>query len=45
MGFGDAGYNDSEIVTPTLDRIAHAGIRLDRNYVFPICSPTRAALL
>ncbi len=45
MGFNDVGFNDSEIATPTLDRIANAGVKLDRNYVYPICSPTRAALL
>lgn len=45
MGFNDVGYNDSEIATPTLDRIASAGVTLDRNYAYPICSPTRAALL
>lgn len=45
LGFGDVGYNNSEIKTPTLDLIANSGMRLDRNYVYPICSPTRAALL
>lgn len=45
MGFGDVGYNGSEIATPNLDQMASAGVRLDHNYVYPICSPTRAALL
>ncbi|MCL4147899.1 UNVERIFIED_CONTAM: hypothetical protein GTU68_009154, partial [Idotea baltica] len=45
MGFGDTGFNGSEIATPNLDQMANAGVRLDRNYVYPICSPTRAALL
>mgnify|MGYP006412321349 FL=1 len=45
MGFGDVGYNGSEIATPNLDQMAQAGMKLDRNYVYPICSPTRAALL
>ena len=45
MGFGDVGYNGSEIATPVLDQMAADGVRLDRNYVYPICSPTRAALL
>ena len=31
--------------TPHLDALASAGVRLDRHYVQPICSPTRAALL
>lgn len=45
MGFGDVGYNGSEIATPSLDQMASAGMTLDRNYVYPICSPTRAGLL
>lgn len=45
MGFGDTGYNGSEIATPVLDQMARDGVILDRNYVYPICSPTRAALL
>ena len=45
MGFGDVGYNGSEIATPNLDKMAQSGTVLDRNYVYPICSPTRAALL
>jgi arylsulfatase A-like enzyme len=45
MGFGDVGYNGSEIATPNLDQMANEGVRLDRNYVYPICSPTRAALM
>ena len=45
MGFGDVGYNGSEIATPNLDQMAQEGMTLDRNYVYPVCSPTRAALL
>ncbi len=45
MGFGDVGYNGSEIATPNLDQMARNGMILDRNYVYPICSPTRASLL
>lgn len=45
MGFGDVGFNGSEIATPNLDQMALEGMKLDRNYVYPVCSPTRAALL
>ena len=45
LGWGDLGYLGSEIKTPRIDQLAASGVRLDRNYVFPICSPTRAALL
>ena len=45
MGYGDVGFTGSEIATPNLDEIAADGVVLNRNYVYPICSPTRAALL
>ena len=31
--------------TPNLDRLAQGGVRLERHYVYPTCSPTRAGLL
>ncbi len=45
MGWNDIGYHNSEMVTPNLDRFAKEGISLDRFYVAPVCSPTRAGLL
>jgi arylsulfatase A-like enzyme len=45
QGFSDIGYRDSDFYTPTLDRLASTGIRLDRMYVESTCSPTRASLL
>ena len=45
MGWRDVSYHDSEIKTPAIDRIAREGIELDRFYVQPTCSPTRAALM
>ena len=45
LGWGDVGYLGSEIKTPRLDELASNGVKLDRNYTFPICSPTRAALM
>lgn len=45
MGWNDVGYHDSDIRTPNIDRIAESGVALDRFYVHPTCSPTRAALL
>ena len=44
-GFGDIGWNNSAVKTPHLDRFASGGVRLDRFYVNPICSVTRAALM
>ncbi len=43
LGWGDVGYHGAEIRTPTLDRLAAEGIRLDRYYTHPSCTPTRTA--
>jgi len=45
MGWADVGYHGSKIETPSLDRLAEEGVRLNRFYSTPICSPTRAALM
>ena len=49
LGFGDVGWRSGDrarggtgdIVTPTIDRLAAAGVKLGAYYVQPICSPTR----
>ena len=45
QGWKDIGYNGSEIRTPVLDSLASTGVRLNQFYVYPMCSPTRAAFL
>ena len=45
LGWADVGYHGSEIKTPNIDRIAGEGLRLERFYACPICSPTRAGLM
>jgi arylsulfatase A-like enzyme len=46
QGYGDVGYNgNDEVKTPHLDDLAQSGLRLDRFYTAPVCSPTRAAVL
>jgi arylsulfatase A-like enzyme len=45
QGWADIGYHDSDIRTPHLDRLAAGGVRLNRHYVYPTCSPSRVALL
>ena len=45
LGRGDLGYAGSDIRTPNLDRFVSTGVRLDRFYACPVCSPTRAGLL
>lgn len=45
QGWHDVGYHGSEIATPNIDRLTAAGVELDRFYVCPVCSPTRAGLM
>lgn len=45
MGWSDVGYHGSIVKTPTIDKLVADGVELDRFYVFPICSPTRVALM
>ncbi len=45
LGWGDVGYHGDRVRTPHIDALARAGVELDRFYVSPICSPTRAGLL
>ena len=46
FGYRDVGYHGAKVIkTPTLDRLAYNGVRLDNYYVQPICTPTRSQLL
>lgn len=45
LGWSDVGYHGGEIETPSIDRLASEGVRLEHFYSAPICSPTRAALM
>ncbi len=45
LGWNDVGYHGSEIRTPRIDALAAEGVRAERFYALPTCSPTRAALL
>jgi len=45
LGWGDVGWHGSHIKTPGLDKLVRAGVELDQHYVWPMCSPTRAAIL
>lgn len=45
-GWGDYSRNGNQMVrTPHIDSIARDGITLDRFFVCPVCSPTRAEFL
>jgi arylsulfatase A-like enzyme len=45
LGWKDIGYHGSTIQTPTLDRLAASGARLEQFYVQPFSSQTRAAAM
>jgi arylsulfatase A-like enzyme len=50
QGWGDVGFHATgdpltDIPTPYIDSIAAEGIELDRFFVQPVCSPTRAEIL
>ncbi len=45
LGWRDVSYHGGEIRTPAIDRLAKQGAQLDRFYVAPVCSPTRAGLM
>lgn len=45
MGWNDVGYHNPKILTPNLDELAKNGLILEQNYVQPICTPSRAALM
>ena len=45
IGFNDVGYHNPEVISPTIDSLATSGVILDRNYVQPVCTPSRASLL
>lgn len=45
QGWNTPSYKGGYVKTPNVDRIATQGVQLDRFYVSPMCSPTRAGLL
>lgn len=46
QGFGDLSiHENTALSTPNIDRLARSGAQLDRFYVSPVCSPTRAEFL
>ena len=45
LGFNDVGYHNPDIISPTIDKLAKEGVRLENYYVQPICSPSRSQLL
>uniref|UniRef100_A0A8C1IR45 Arylsulfatase family, member Ia n=1 Tax=Cyprinus carpio TaxID=7962 RepID=A0A8C1IR45_CYPCA len=39
QGFNDIGYHNRDIHTPTLDKLAAEGVKLENYYIQPICTP------
>jgi arylsulfatase A-like enzyme len=44
LGWGDIGYNNSDVYTPNLDKLANEGLVFTNHYSMPQCTPTRVAL-
>ncbi len=45
QGWADIGYNNPNVYTPNLDRLAATGITFKKHYVMPQCTPTRVAVM
>ncbi|XP_013411686.1 arylsulfatase I-like [Lingula anatina] len=45
LGWNDIGYHNDQVKTPTLDRLAAEGVKLENYYVQSFCSPSRGQLL
>ncbi len=45
VGFGTCSTFGGPVPTPTVDRVANAGLRYNQFHTTALCSPTRAALL
>lgn len=45
LGWADVSYHAQRADTPNIDRLVAEGVELDRFYVAPMCSPTRAGLM
>jgi arylsulfatase A-like enzyme len=46
QGWGDLSLNGNmDVSTPNIDQLGETGVRFDRFFVSPVCSPTRAEIL
>ncbi len=45
LGWNDVDWHGSEIDTPNLNALGQSGVFLERNYVCPVCVPTRMGLV
>ena len=44
-GYNDVSWHNYEILTPNMDRLAKEGMILEKAYMQPLCTPSRAALM
>tara|TARA_Y100001980_G_C14556904_1_gene353120 strand:- start:105413 stop:106924 length:1512 start_codon:yes stop_codon:yes gene_type:complete len=44
QGWGDIGYNNPNVYTPNMDKLAAGGATFVNHYSMPQCTPTRVAL-
>jgi len=45
QGWADIGYNNPNVYSPNLDKLAAEGATFTQHYVTPQCTPTRVALM
>ncbi|WP_276483649.1 arylsulfatase [Paraflavitalea pollutisoli] len=46
LGYGELGcYGQQRIKTPNIDLLAQNGLRFTQHYTFPVCAPSRYALM
>ena len=45
LGWNDVGFHNPDMITPNLNALVKKGVELQRFYVRPICSPTRAGIM
>lgn len=45
LGFADLGSRGGEMQTPSIDRLGRESVEFRQCYSFPVCSPTRSALM
>jgi len=45
LGWNSVGYRNEEFQTPHIDSLVASGVTLNRFYVAPMCSPTRAGMM
>ncbi|XP_076040504.1 arylsulfatase B-like [Oratosquilla oratoria] len=45
LGWNDVSWHNRDVMSPHLQHLRDTGIDLNQNYVQPLCTPTRSALL